>query len=236
MGYGNYLLELLYPPRCSMCGELTDPDKRKHCFCERCRAVWEQEKNELCPDCRRDALHCVCLPKFNKARTADSYRSLVLYDSDNIKHVIYRIKTERDAALYDLMARELSVAVMRYCAIDGNSLLAYPQRSRGSVRKYGMDHAKILCRAVSKYTGLPVFEGLRHRKGAEQKTLPASMRGENAANSYYVPDKQANDLRGKNIIFIDDVVTTGATSVVCAALCKANGARSFSVFSIARTP
>ena len=236
MGRLNYLTELLFPPRCSMCGELIDADKELNCFCERCRAVWEQEKENPCPNCKRDAQHCVCEPKYNKSRTVDGYKALVFYTDEKIKKLIYSVKTGYDAALYDMAARELSLSIMKYCRVDGQSVLAYPCRSKASIRKYGMDHAKLLCKKVSKYTNLPVFDGLKHKRGAEQKTLKAAERGENAAQSYYIDEKEKAKIKGKRIIFIDDVVTTGATTVVCAALCKAEGAVGFSAFSIARTP
>ena len=231
----NYLLELVVPPRCSLCGELMDADKDRRCFCDRCRAVWEQEKQALCPSCRRDPQHCSCTPKYNVRRTADSFRALVFYDSENVKKLIHRIKTERNAGLDDLMSKELAAAVIKYNRIDKDTVLAYPQRSAESVKKYGRDHAARICGKVSALTGVSVFEGIKHKRGAEQMTLNAKERGLNAAQSYYIPDKYKSALKNKRVIFIDDVVTTGATSVVSAALCKANGAKSFCVFSIART-
>ncbi len=236
MGVPNYLIELLFPPRCSMCGELMEAEKEKRCFCDRCRAVWEQEKQALCPNCRREPANCCCIPKFNKNRAVDSFRSLVFYDSEKIKKLIYKIKTEKNGALTELLAKDLSVYVLKYNRLDPDTVLAFPERSRSSIKKYGTDHAAALCRRVSGFTGLSVFTGIKHKRGAEQKTLSAAERGYNAANSYYIPDKYKNEIKNKRIIFIDDVVTTGATSVVSAALCKANGAKSFSVISIARTP
>ncbi len=236
MGKGNYLLELLYPPRCAMCGELLDASDEKKCFCDRCRSLWEQAKEEICPNCRRDAQHCVCEPKYNRSRTVDSYRATVLYNNEKIKKLIYKIKTGYDAALYDAMAKELALSVMKYCQTDENSCLSYPKRSKASVREYGLDHAKKLCYEISKLTNIPVLDVIRHRRGAEQKTLSAGQRGENAAQSYYIRDNDKIKVKDKRIIFIDDVVTTGATTVVCAALCKAAGAKGFYVISIARTP
>lgn len=236
MGTLNYLLDLLFPPHCAMCGELMDAEKEKICFCQRCRAIWEQEKQARCHVCRRDAARCGCNPKYNKIYTADGHRAVVFYESENVKKLIYKIKTERNGALTDFMANELAILLVKYNKVDNDTVLAYPQRSAASVKKYGTDHAASLCLKVSKLTGIPVFSGIKHKKGAEQKTLTAAERGRNAANSYYIPEKFKNELKNKKIIFIDDVVTTGATSVISAALCKADGAKSFSVLSIARTP
>lgn len=236
MGILNYLAELLYPPRCVMCGELTDASTVRKCLCDRCRGIWENEKKALCPNCRMTVNECRCQPKYNKSRTADSFRALVLYDSENIKRLIHSFKTERDAELINMTAKDISAAIFRYAKIDGSSVLAYPERGRKSYEKYGFDHAGLLCAKVSEYTGIPVFKGIKHRRGSQQKTLSATQRGYNALKSYHIPDKYKEQLKGRHVIFIDDVVTTGATSVVCAALCKAAGAVGFSVFSIARTP
>lgn len=235
-GVLNYLAELLYPPRCAMCGELTDPSFKRNCFCERCRGIWENEKKAVCPACRLPVIRCRCRPKYNKNRTVDSYHALTLYDGENVKRLIHTVKTVRDPALTDAAARDLSAAILAFGSIDPSCVLAYPQRSREAVVKYGFDHARLLCERVGKYTGLPVFKGIKHRRGRQQKTLSAAERGYNALKSYYIPDKYKEQLKGKNVVFIDDVVTTGATSVICAALCKASGAAGFSVYSISRTP
>ena len=236
MGRLNFISELLFPPRCAMCGELMDAETDLRCFCVRCRAIWEREKETPCPKCKRAAEHCVCEPKYNKSAAVDGYRAVVFYNDEKIKKLIYTVKTGYNAALYDTAAKEIALSVMKHYKVDENSVFAYPARSRASIRKYGIDHAKKLCGLVSKYTGIPMLHVFSHKRGAEQKTLKAAERGENAAQSYYIKDKDKIKVKNKRIIFIDDVVTTGATTVVCAALSKAEGAAGFSAFSIARTP
>lgn len=235
-GVINYIAELFYPPRCALCGELTEPGRKRECFCARCRGIWETEKNAVCPECRRRADECRCMPKYNVSRTVDSYRTAALYNSENVRAIISKIKTERDPALEALLARDIANLILKYHRIDGDSVLAYPQRARESVKKYGFDHAALLCDRVSGYIGIPVFRGIKHKSGKQQKTLSAHERGYNAVKSYYIPEKYKAQIKNKRVIFVDDVVTTGATTVVCAALCKAAGADSVSVFSIARTP
>lgn len=237
MGAFKYLLDLIYPPRCQMCGEIMPPSKEYVCFCPHCSAKWEQEKTQICPSCRREVRVCRCRPVFDKNSLSDAYRALVLYYSQNVKNVIFKLKRDESKALTDFLSKELCFLIFRnYDISSDNVVIAYPQRSRKSVKKHGYDHAASLCKYISKQLGLPLFDGIRHRSGAEQKTLNAEQRGVNAAKSYYIPEKYSGTLKNKKVILIDDVVTTGATATVCAALCKANGALSVSVFSIAKTP
>ncbi len=231
-----YLLQLFFPPRCVLCGELIKAEDEDNCFCDKCRVVWEQEKAALCPVCRRDAGHCGCEPKYNRSATVDGFRALTFYQTENVKKLIYTLKTKGNSPLYKMISRELALAVMKYSKVDDQTVLTYPERSRASVKKYGVDQAKTVCRAVSKLTGIPYAPFIKHKSGAEQKKLSAKERGENAAASYTINQKRKDEIKGRHIIFIDDVVTTGATSVVCAALCKAEGAKSFTVYSVAKTP
>ena len=81
-----------------------------------------------------------------------------------------------------------------------------------------------------------MFYGIKNTGGREQKKLSGQSRGENAYRSYSVPEKYRDQLKGKRVLLIDDIVTTGATAVCAAALCKLYGASSVSCFCIAKTP
>ena len=84
--------------------------------------------------------------------------------------------------------------------------------------------------------GIPLYRGIKNVYGREQKKLSEKGRGENAYKSYAIPEKYRDQLKGRRVILIDDIVTTGATAVSCAALCKLNGALSVSCFCVAKTP
>ncbi len=237
MGAFRFILRVIYPPRCAICGELLEPTKDDVCFCPKCRSAWEQEKTAPCPVCRQQAENCVCPLQYNKSRTLDMCRNLVIYDGDNVKKVIFAIKTGTDQSLYKFMARELEMLIFRKFDLSKDDcVIAYPQRSRAARKKYGHDQSKLLSQTVSKDLGIPLFRGVKNSGGREQKKLSGQSRGENAYKSYYVPERYRDELKGKRVILIDDIVTTGATAVCAAALCKLYGAASVNCFCIAKTP
>ncbi len=236
MGVFDYILRVIFPPRCIFCGELLEPTKEDVCFCEKCRSVWEQEKESPCPCCRQIPENCVCGLQYNKSRTLDSCRCLVNYESENVKKLIFGVKDSENKALFGFIARELEMLIFRKADLSGDCVAAYPQRSVKAKKKHGHDQAELLAAAIGKDLGISVYNGIKNKNGKEQKNLPEKVRGENAYNSYFIPDKYKDELKGKNVILIDDIVTTGATAVTCAALCKLNGAASVSCFCIARTP
>ena len=237
MGVFRFILRIIYPPRCAMCGELLEPTKDDVCFCPKCRSAWEQEKTAPCPSCRQQAENCVCGLQYNKSRTLDMCKNLVIYDSENVKKIIFAIKTGSDHSLYRFAARELEMLIFRKFDISkGDCIIAYPQRSRGARKKYGHDQSKLLSKIISKDLGVPMFCGIKNSGKKEQKKLSGQNRGENAYKSYYIPEKYRDELKGKRVILIDDIVTTGATSVCAAALCKLYGASYVCCFCIAKTP
>ena len=191
MSTAGYILRVIFPQRCALCGTLIEPTKEDaKCFCPKCRSVWEQEKTSPCPVCRQAPDNCVCPLPYNKTRTLDGCRSLVTYESESVRKLIYGIKTSRDRALFTFISRDLELLIFRkYDLSKNDSVIAYPQRSRRARKKYGHDQAEIIAKTVSKDLGIPLFRGIKNSNGAEQKRLSGIDRGQNAYKSYSVPEK-----------------------------------------------
>lgn len=90
-----------------------------------------------------------------------------------------------------------------------------------SIAKRGFCTALIIAKRISIITGVPLSSAVCAVKGKlEQKELSAEGRRENARKSFYLSEKA--DVRGKHIILIDDVSTTGSTlSAIADILLKA---------------
>ena len=96
--------------------------------------------------------------------------------------------------------------------------------SRARLRKRGFDQAELLAREAARYLDLPVFPLLQKtRHTAPQSGLQDSAaRRANALGAYVL--RPGADLRGKRLLLIDDVVTSGATLSECARLLRQEGA------------
>ena len=163
-------------------------------------------------------------------------RTLSIYGGENVKKLIYSIKNTSDKDLFTFTARELEMLIWRKADLSGDCVIAYPQRSKRARKAHGHDQAYLLAKTVSGDLGIPLYRGIKNVYGREQKKLSEKGRGENAYKSYAIPEKYRDQLKGRRVILIDDIVTTGATAVSCAALCKLNGALSVSCFCVAKTP
>lgn len=76
---------------------------------------------------------------------------------------------------------------------------------------------------------------IRHRATASQGAQSAKGRRRNVQGAFRVPENQAERIKNKHIVLIDDVMTTGATLNACARTLKRAGASYIDVVTLART-
>lgn len=97
----------------------------------------------------------------------------------------------------------------------------------------GFNQAALLAGEVARRTGLPLIEPVRRRKAtAPQASLTNAQRRLNVRAAFDVRNPAA--VRGKSLLLIDDVLTTGATAGSCSAALKRAGAARVTVLTVAR--
>jgi ComF family protein len=106
-------------------------------------------------------------------------------------------------------------------------------RSRLWSRRF--NQSAMLAHAVGKRAGVPVdcFLLSRVRRTPSQVGLTAAQRRRNLAGAFRVTARR-EELRGRHIVVIDDVITTGATANACARSLKRAGAARIDVLVLAR--
>ena len=111
-------------------------------------------------------------------------------------------------------------------------IVGVPTRA-DAVRRRGFDHLGLVCGLLSEWTELPVVGALRHGDDtADQRELGFYDRLDNLADKFR-PDPRAN-IRGKRVLLIDDVMTTGATTSAAASALFEGGAADVRVVVVAR--
>lgn len=95
------------------------------------------------------------------------------------------------------------------------------------------NQSELLARAIARRTGISVLLALRRvQPTAVQAGLSNTARRRNVAGAFRC--RRTEGVRGKRILLIDDVLTTGATASACAAALKRAGAARVAVLTIAR--
>lgn len=225
------LLDLLLPPRCLKCGLVVDradglcPDCWKELVflegpaCAACGYPFEYE-GALCAACLRTPR------KFDRARAAlrydDASRVMVI----NFKHADRTEYARYFAALLYQAGRDMFEGA--------HMILPVPLHKRRLFqRRY--NQAALISRYLGEKTGVAVFQNLLQRsKHTPPQEGGHKKRKKNVSGAFCLRPTADVSVKGKNIILVDDVFTTGATVEGCAALLKKNGAVRVDVLTLCR--
>ena len=209
------LLDLLFPPRCPFC-----------------RALLKDHETLLCGRCRKE------LPWTSGAAQKQSFRHV----ESCVSPLFYEGEVRRSLLRYKFGG--LSVYAPKYaelmCAcIEGNGLsfdlISWAPLGRKRLRKRGYDQAKLLALALSERLGKPCEQLLIKTKDnpPQSGTGSPEKRRANVSGVYRV--KEPALVKGRRILLVDDIVTTGATLGECAKELKAAGAEQVCAVTLSRS-
>lgn len=222
--YIDKILNIVFVKKCVACRKLLPYDYVGK-LCSDCEEEWEESKDEICPNCYKQQIKCRC--GFGKS-DVDSVRHLALYDHNNFDSVtnrlIYALKKCNSSDVFDFIADQMIENIISKEHLDNTVCVNVPRNPR-AVRRYGYDHAKVLAKLIAGKLNIEYVDALVHIGGkSEQKKLNHIQRYENAKKNCRIDPSCVEKIKGKRVLLVDDIGTTGAMSKVCSMLLKQNGA------------
>ena len=234
--------ELLYPPRCMVCGEVLSLREKRYGLCARCKPSVTVIKDPFCMKCGkklsdRSLEYCEDCEETGKNRFFSAGRGIYLYDGV-MREVMYRFKYKNKRYYADYFARQARRLYQRWINDIAPDIILPVPMYRGKMRKRGYDQAKCFATALSKVFDIKVGKGIlsRVRSTKPQKGLSGAQRRLNLKNAFHV---RGNLVQSQRILLVDDIYTTGSTvdaaaealknagaaSVCCMYICVGNGKR-----------
>ena len=198
------ILRLLFPPKCILCGKLL-----------------RDAETDLCHGCRTDSPEC---HKNNLTFSfLDSWAAVWYYDG-YIRKSLHRYKFGRARHYAPAYGRLLAMKLMTEYP-EGFDLLTWVPVSR--IRKFtrGYDQVELLTKAVGAELGMEPVRTLRKlRNNPPQSGIDRiEKRRANVLGIYRIENPE--QVKGKRVLLLDDILTTGATAGECARVLLTAGAR-----------
>ena len=199
-----WLMYLLFPPKCILCGKLLQKDEQ-----------------DLCRGCRCDS------PEYPSGKDhiqfLDSFLAVWYYEG-NVRRSLLRYKFYNSRSFAQGYGRILAMKLLEAYP-DGFDCLTWVPIS--SLRKLtrGYDQVELLAKAVGKELGIqpvPLLKKVRHNRPQSGISGVAERRA-NVLGAYQEINREA--IAGKRILLLDDILTTGSTAGECARVLLTSGAK-----------
>lgn len=225
-------LDLALPPRCPACGLVTMAD---HLFCVTCWRELDFLDGPACRTCGAPfeldpGAPAQCGACLAEPPAIDGMRASVAY-GDIARTLALKLKYGGRPGLAVTLARQ-----MRRLVEKNGALLAPVPLHRWRLWRRGYNQAALIGRALARETGMAFIPDLLIRSKATPvlRGLSPVERKKTVRGAFRVATRHVETVKGRDVILIDDVYTTGATSNACAAALKRAGAESVRVCCWAR--
>jgi ComF family protein len=219
-------IDWLFPPECPGC------KKRTATFCDTCQTQIKEISGNLCKDCGIpiQAPHLKCENCRNNTGIPLIMRSWAVYDGV-VRNSIIKLKFKQDLGLGHQLAKPL-ITLLNQTGWEIDLVVPIPL-SKSHLKSRGYNQAALISYPISLAYGFQHSTSaiLRIKETASQVRLQVEDRYQNMVGAFLGNPAK---LKGKRILVVDDVITTGATMHNCVNAIRDAGAKEVFCISVAR--
>ena len=185
-------------------------------------------EDPVCYRCGRTKSDCVCR---GRHRQYDRCIAALRYE-DGAARAVLALKRYDDAIIIESMATEMVRALRKRSDAAAFDLVTYVPMHKKEERAREYNQSKLLANEVATQLGVPFVCTLtKIYDTRSQKSLRQFERSGNLLGAFDC----ISDVCEKNVLLVDDVITTGATLHECAKMLKIRGAQSVTALVFAAT-
>ena len=209
MNWWSRFLDFISPRLCVVCGRRLSPTERS--LCAVCQLHLPRTGFQFSPDDNPMAQLFWHLVPVERAAAFIYYQS-----HSEMARMVYDLKYRNSPDVGEDLGRLMATDMQLAHFFDGIDLLVPVPLTNKRLRQRGYNQSEMLAQGVSDVTHLPVVpKALKRQVFRESQThLSRHERQENVDGIFVAAD--AKTLKGRHVLLIDDVCTTGATLMSCA--------------------
>ena len=217
---------LLFPRCCVVCG--SPLSRGEECLCTCCNINLPRTGFHLRKDNPVECLFWGRIPGLKRASSFLFYRK-----GSDFRRILHMLKYGGYKELGEVMGRYMSAELSSGEFFDGVDMIIPVPLHRKKQKLRGYNQSEWIARGIASVTGIPLCaECMIREKNTETQTRKSTFeRWANVEGIFRLCDTV--HFEGKHVLLVDDVLTTGATTVACAsAFARVSGIR-ISVLTLA---
>lgn len=218
------VIDLVYPPRCPLCGAALAVQNG---LCPPCWDSLAIPGDPCCATCARPFADdipdgSICAPCLARPPRHDGIAAATLYNATS-RQLILALKHGNRLALAGMMGRFMAAKLPQ---IDGDWLVVPVPLHRWRIWHRGYNQAAELGRTIARVKGARLAVDLLERRKATPSLggLGRKARQRALSGAIAIPARHRERVKGARIVLVDDVLTSGATSEACVSALKRGGA------------
>jgi ComF family protein len=240
MSLFSELINIIYPPKCSICLNFLDDGETKiRGICDECYSSFPALTHPFCSVCgvpfgsKVEEDH-QCEKCIRQRPLYDELRAPYLYE-ESIMEAIHLIKYSGKSYLVKSIGPLLASFAKDWVTVTKDMLMIPVPLHKKRLKQRGFNQSALLVKSVSRILDIEAdyFTLIRIKHTETQTGLNLEERRRNVKGAFEVSGNK--NLTGKTVILVDDVATTGNTINECARILKKAGCEKVFGLVLART-
>jgi ComF family protein len=228
-------LSCLFPNRCFFCGAVLVGEA---CICPSCGSGMKPIPPDRCVRCGapstgtagKPAKDC---PQCREFDWSFSSNMSIFEFTGMTRDLVHQYKFRGRRSLHRFFA-DRALCVREY-VLAHDVLVPVPLTPRRAAGR-GFNQSELIARRIGRALAVPCLASTLKRRGTSppQSGVPdLRTRVRNVRDQFFL--RRSDAIRGRSVLLVDDVLTTGATASACARVLLDGGARKVDLLTIART-
>lgn len=218
---------------CVSCG-VEIPDGSRFSLCKNCQNSIHVIDGNVCKFCGDKVLSfgLVCDSCKNRVYDFQSNRSCFYYD-DVVSRIIKNLKYNSQKYVADYVS-ELMLTRREF--FEGADIITFVPINRRRLAERGFNQSEEIAKLLGEKLGIQVANLLIKKDGGKhQAGLDMKKRLTNPYGSFEIDNCNSALVKGKNVLIVDDVFTTGSTLSECSRMLKRLKPKSIRTVTFAKT-
>lgn len=220
----NCIIDFIYPKICPLCAMKIEENGQ---FCPQCMDRLVDSMTVTVNRGKQDFQHLVGEIHFDEVLICWNYTT-------DMEKLLHMVKYQRGKRLGRLLGIKAGEALKKYFEGWNDSVMVPVPLHKIRHRERGYNQSEILSQGLAEHIPLTIESKIlvRHRKTLSQTLLPIQERQKNVEGAFNVIEP--NFFKGKRVLLVDDVCTSGSTLNSCAYSLKNAGVEGIVCVALAR--